>query len=443
MINVKFDEVFADTYLPISLNTTHNIDEGGRACTKSSKNAGIIVFTMLKFKDCEAIVVRQDAVHHRNSTLKELLIACERFGLVNSIHYKYTVSPMEITFYNGSKIFFGALNDYEKLKGFKPSSNTKYFGLIWFFEYTEFKSSYEMEQAISTFSRGGNKKVFKVLYEANPSADAYHWTYDWLKKVKNQDDYKYTFRTYLDLTEKEQREWLGKYIIKQIDNLKQIDIEQYNHIYLGLPRTLENAVYKNKPKFVERPKKFDYILVGLDYGEADATTAVAVGVARGKYYIFNQYYHSGRKDKKKNIIEYKSEIAEWINEIYEQEKVPMEFYIETSPMTVYTLFTADYEIKKSIVIKKVDKAKTLKRKTKNNINAIQERIDVTNIMINSDVLFICDESLQINKAFAQALYKKRQRLDDGTTDIDSLDAFEYAIKVDFKKILNTVNVDID
>lgn len=438
-METNLNSLIAETYQPISLSVTNNIDTGGRACTKSSKNAILIIFTMLQFKNCECITIRQDAIHHRNSTMKELLIACERLGLKHKYHYEYTYSPLQITLFNGSSIYFGALNDYEKLKGYKPTSSKKYFGLIWFFEFTEFTGKYEMDQAISTFARGGGKEVFKIIYEANPHADPYHWTYEFIESVKGVEDYNVTFRTYLDLTEYERNNWLGEHILKQISNLKAIDEDLYNHIYLGRTRVLEDAIYKNKPKLVERPVKFEYILVGLDYGEADATTCVAVGVFNGCYYIFDQYYHNGRKGKKKTIVEYKTAIAEWINAIYEREQVHMTMYVETSPMTVYSLFTSDYEIRKEIRIEKVDKSKAMKKSK----DAIQERIDVTNIGINTNQIYICDESLPINQAFTQAVYKNRKRLDDGSSDIDSLDAFEYAIKKHFKAILRKAGVKIE
>lgn len=427
---VKLSEQIAKTYQPIKMNATHLIDEGGRASTKSSKNALLILFIMLQFSDCETIVIRQDGAHHRNTTLKELLIAAERLGLEEELHYTYTVSPMQIKLYNGSSIYFGALNDYEKLKGYKPTNSRKFFGLLWFFECSEFDGSYEMEQVVSTFIRG-KKPIFYAIYETNPPADNFHWWYTWKKVIQKDPEYKLTFRTYQDLTDEEKENWLGEKMLNQIETLKRIDLEQYNHIYLGLPRVLTDAVYKNKPIIKERPEKFDFILVGLDYGEADATTCVFVGVKGDDYWIFDQYYHSGRNGDKKTIIEYKKEISEYINVVYYREGVGMGLFIETQPMTVYSMFTSDTLIDYRVAIEKVNKGKVSRKAN----DAIQERIDITNILINSGHLFITDDSLPIFKAFSQAVYKNKVRRDDGTTDIDSLDAFEYAIKQEFPHIM--------
>ena len=53
----------------------------------------------------------------------------------------------------------------------------------------------------------------------------------------------------------------------------------------------------------------------------------------------------------------------------------------------------------------------------------------------------CEESLEI--AFSEAVWDtevkdKDERLDDGSTDIDSLDAFEYTIERDMKYLIQEV-----
>ena len=49
----------------------------------------------------------------------------------------------------------------------------------------------------------------------------------------------------------------------------------------------------------------------------------------------------------------------------------------------------------------------------------------------------------LSEALSTAMYSgkhpgKDERLDDGTTDIDTLDAFEYTIERDFKRLLRIV-----
>lgn len=230
----------------------------------------------------------------------------------------------------------------------------------------------------------------------------------------------------------------------KIDYFKSIFTEtMYRQKVLGEWVAVEGMVYPITPTIRERPKddngndlKFDYIHFGLDYGESDATTVVAVGVIGDTYYIFDQYYHSGKNGDKKTILEYRDEIGEWLNNIYNKEQTKMTMFVETSPVTVYSLFASDKNINRNIKIKKAIKQKT-NSKSK---DSIQERIDVTNVLINSGHLIITDDSLQIVKAFKNAKYKDNKRLDDGSSDIDSLDAFEYAIKPDFNYLIKKMGV---
>lgn len=57
--------------------------------------------------------------------------------------------------------------------------------------------------------------------------------------------------------------------------------------------------------------------------------------------------------------------------------------------------------------------------------------------------FITDDWESLKTAFSDAVWNKEvvgkdERLDDGSTDIDSLDAFEYAIERDMKYLIEEV-----
>ena len=55
------------------------------------------------------------------------------------------------------------------------------------------------------------------------------------------------------------------------------------------------------------------------------------------------------------------------------------------------------------------------------------------------------EAETLRDALSEALWSEKhpgvdERLDDGTTDIDTLDAFEYAIERDYKRYLSSSEV---
>lgn len=69
---------------------------------------------------------------------------------------------------------------------------------------------------------------------------------------------------------------------------------------------------------------------------------------------------------------------------------------------------------------------------------INDRIMLTLLLMKQGRLFVSKSCPHLIDAFRTAMYDAKkhedERLDDGTTDIDSLDAFEYTIEPDFKQL---------
>ena len=164
--NVRLSEIIAPFFHKTFLSKKPNqIDSGGRASTKTSKNALKVVYHILNEKDCSAIVLRRHTNKIRRSVYSEIKKAFSRLGLSEHVHYKSTVSPFEITYLgNGNKIYFAGVENYESLKGFIDESRP--IKIVWIEELTEFfdKSLEDGEELISnieaTFSRGNHDWYF-------------------------------------------------------------------------------------------------------------------------------------------------------------------------------------------------------------------------------------------------------------------------------------------
>ena len=69
---------------------------------------------------------------------------------------------------------------------------------------------------------------------------------------------------------------------------------------------------------------------------------------------------------------------------------------------------------------------------------IKERIRLTSLLMAQGRIFVSRKCPHLIDALQSAMYDPKQvddvRLDDGTTDIDSLDAFEYTIEPHFKTL---------
>lgn len=75
---------------------------------------------------------------------------------------------------------------------------------------------------------------------------------------------------------------------------------------------------------------------------------------------------------------------------------------------------------------------------------INDRINCTVRLMGAGRFFITDDCESLEEAFSNAVWDKSvkdkdERLDDGSTDIDSLDAFEYTIERDMKYLIQEVN----
>lgn len=72
---------------------------------------------------------------------------------------------------------------------------------------------------------------------------------------------------------------------------------------------------------------------------------------------------------------------------------------------------------------------------------INERIHLVASLISRGRFFWCEEAKTVADALAEAVWddeKEDTRLDDGTTDIDTLDAMEYAIERDARRLMRNV-----
>ena len=72
--------------------------------------------------------------------------------------------------------------------------------------------------------------------------------------------------------------------------------------------------------------------------------------------------------------------------------------------------------------------------------AINDRIRCTVRLMGAGRFWITDDCESLQTAFSDAVWnqdikERDERLDDGSTDIDSLDAFEYTIERDMKYLI--------
>ena len=301
IINVK-DLIAPHFYRTFNSKKPHQIDDGGRASTKTSKNALKIVYHCISEKDCNAIIIKRYQNTIRNSVFKEIKRALKRLGLQEDVDYKATVSPFQIHIYEtGNNIYFAGGDDYEKVKGFIDEDAP--IKIVWFEELTEFDEPDQIDQIIATFSRG-NDDWFITMYSYNPPKNRFHWVNLWAEQMKQRDDVLYSHTDYRSVPEK----WLGQKFIDEAERLKKYDEKRYRWIYLGEVIGIEGLIY-NPDLFIIEPANYIeehklrilYVDFAIDCGhQTSATSCGAYGYATdGRWYRLDTYYYSPHEKARK------------------------------------------------------------------------------------------------------------------------------------------------
>ena len=209
----------------------------------------------------------------------------------------------------------------------------------------------------------------------------------------------------------------------------------FDRYILGEWKAAEGVIYK---LFADKTQeylvdditdKLIFVTIGVDYGAGQSKTKF---VATGITYGFNKVIILDELD---------------ISEVYDPEQLYTSFILfykrilEKYGMCQYAF--CDYGALGNVLtlglirrcqseylpIKIMDCSK----------GTIKDRIFLTSTLIAQKRLQVLRKNIQITKALQEALWNKNkedERLDDGTTDIDSLDAFEYSINSFYENLIN-------
>ena len=446
---IRISEIVAEPHLEHfnDKTTTHQIDKGGRSSCKSSKNEIKVPFLFMSDPYAEAAVVRKVYKDHRDTTFAGLKIGFERLGwnLKPRVNYPDGKnSAMYIKTAQGNYVHFVGLNDYESSKGARPTRLGNEIKILWLFEITQFDSEYEMSNVIANYIRG-KKDWFVILYEFNPPAKTSHWVYEWLRKMEKHPNAYIQHTNYQDLPTWQQTDWLGNDTIDEINAMKVIDYEQYKSIYLGLPANLSGSVYKKfRNEHVQKvdrdPNNYMKFSIGVDYGETDATTFTLYGALKAfsGARILDTYYHkNGVSRGEKGLEDYADDFFEFMEEYWDEFGKPCKVYVDSAAKHFWSYLKRE-KVRRGIgrfTIHPTNKTAKLKKSD----SAIEERISTTNIMFGANWLIIDESCKELIKAFDECERNKHgDRRDDGTTDIDSLDSFEYSWMQDIVAIQNAI-----
>lgn len=210
----------------------------------------------------------------------------------------------------------------------------------------------------------------------------------------------------------------------------------FDRYILGDWKAAEGTIYM---LFADETEKFlvdkvneqlAIVSIGVDYGAGKSKIKF---VASGITYNFRNVYVLDEMDltgvyDPEQIYE---KFIEFYKRVYDKyDKCQYAFCDYGALGNVITLGLIRRSQEKRLPVKVVDCEKGL----------INDRIFLSSTLMAQRRFFILRKNTMLTKAFQDALWNSKsqdERLDDGTTDIDSLDAFEYSINSFYENLINS------
>lgn len=317
----KYYDTFNDT------SYMHKIFSSGRAGTKSSRGAIKAVEKIVEDDNCSVVILRKFHNKLKKTVYKEVLRAIKRLHLDKS-DFKITVSPMEVKYLpNGNTIYFTGNDSIDDTKGMIDEE--KPIKLVIVDELTEFfdkgEGEDELVNIVATFVRG-NDDEFCIEYYFNPPRNDKSPIMEWTHKMEMRPD---CIRVHTDYRDVPQH-WLGNKLIAEAEAMKEADEKMYDWLWLGECTGLDELIYYmfNEERHVkeitqEQISYINYLVVGVDYGQMNATTFQCFGIdyvnkcLRG----IDEYYHSGRETgRQRSPSEYARDFKDFKDKIEKETK---------------------------------------------------------------------------------------------------------------------------
>ncbi|MFL8952524.1 terminase large subunit domain-containing protein, partial [Helcococcus kunzii] len=276
----------------------------------------------------------------------------------------------------------------------------------------------------------------KVYWDLNPSAPKHNIYTNYIDKYRDKNLKGYNYQTFtifdnINLTEERKQEIIDQYDKESI---------WYKRDILGQRAIAEGLIYRtfaNKPlsfylEETEEKRFYAKKVIGMDFGGNKSNhTLVASGIT-----VNYKELHGLYSDKLQAEGTTTQDITKWVV-----------VFIKTIESLYGAFDYFYYDNAESVLGRDVEKAISdaglnhivVKGAWKLNIN---DRIRAENIMIDSKRFKITKYCKTLEEALCNAIWNSKksdegidERLDDGTSDIDTLDAFEYTFERDIKRLI--------
>lgn len=306
---------------------------------------------------------------------------------------------------------------------------------------TEINQHYDSDASETSFIKvafGRQVAAIKplVLWDLNPSAPTHKIYSDYIDKFRDMDEddnalfggfnyQHFTIADNLSITPERRAQIEAQYDTNSI---------WYRRDIKGQRCVAEGIIYR---QFADSPEKFTIspekaseglylITIGVDFGgSGSATTFVATGFTVGFDKV--RPLMSWRIAEELNPVQLNAQFASFCDTVYARWGKYCECFCDSAEqILIRGLKIAVGQNNLHVHIRNARK------------NAIIERIRLVNSLIAQGRLEVSTEAETVKDALCEAVWDSKHedtRLDDGTSDIDTMDAFEYSIEPFMRQLI--------
>lgn len=279
----------------------YRVVKGSRASKKSKTTALWYIYSIMKYKGSNLLVVRKTYRTLKDSCYTELKWAIHRLGVDE--FFNCTMSPLEITYLpTGQKIYFRGLDDPLKVTSITVDVGSLCW--LWIEEAYEINSEADFDMLNESIRGEVHGDLFKqVTLTFNPWNDRH-----WLKRRFFDAPDKDTLAITTNYT---CNEWLDEADLQVFEAMKVKNPRRYQVAGLGNWGIVEGLVYEN---WKEQEFNIDDVrtsntvsVFGLDFGYTNDPSALFCGILdlkNKKLWVFDEMYEKAlsNKDIYNNIV---------------------------------------------------------------------------------------------------------------------------------------------